>query len=400
MMRSLIRSILVIPIVLLSGAGCTQSSTAPTDSDGSAASPPDGSRPSRDGSVTPSPDLRGVPSPDLAGVPSPDLASPAGGTVGGVPGGVAGPGTTVAGCAIFPGDNPWNVRIDGANVVVIHDYDQGLPLATHLHPDFGDWTTDHYGIPWSTTPAGTTPLPITFNQWPDQSDPGPNGWIDHNAGTTAYPFPQGIKVEGDPGLNAGAGGDQHALVLEQATGGGACTLWEAFACWPVPGPGWICGNGASFDLGSNALRPDGWTSGDAAGLSVFAGLVRLEEVQAGSITHALRVTFNFIQETYIHPATHAVSGHTNGPNDPPMGLRLRLKASFNTAPYSGPTLVILTAMKQYGLIVADIGTDWYFQGDSDDGWIPLIDQLVADFKNVHGSDFEAVSSGTPSNAGL
>ena len=169
----------------------------------------------------------------------------------------------------------------------------------------------------------------------------------------------------------------HVLVIQQ----GSCTLFETWSS-TYSNPGWSCGSGAKFDLSSDALRPDGWTSADAAGLPVLPGLVKVSEVNAGAIKHAMRFTMDSAQQGYIHPATHA-AGKTDA-TLPPMGLRLRLKASFDTSPFSGPTLVILTAMKQYGLILADNGSDWYVSGDSDDGWTALIDQLVWRFDKVLG----------------
>jgi hypothetical protein len=251
-----------------------------------------------------------------------------------------------------------------------------MNVTKHLHPDWGDWSMDHYGIPWQTVPAGQAKVPMTF-MYADQSDPGP------------YPFPSDAKVEG----GAGSGGDMHVLVIDTGT----CTLYETWSS-TYQGPGWSCGSGATFNLMTGALRPDGWTSADAAGLPVLPGLVKVAEVQAGAVSHAIRFTMNSTQQGYIHPATHAA-----GKSDttlPPMGLRLRLKASFDTSSFSGATKVILVALQQYGLILADNGSDWYFGGDSDDAWTPLMDQLVGDFEMVHGSDFEAVESGAISTAGL
>jgi hypothetical protein len=251
-----------------------------------------------------------------------------------------------------------------------------MSASTHLHPDWGDWSTDHYGIPWQTVPGSQPGVPMSF-QNPTQSDPGP------------YPFPQNALVEG----GANSGGDMHVLVVDTGT----CTLYETWSSTYV-GPGWSCGSGAKFDLTSNALRPDGWTSADAAGLPILPGLVRLAEVQAGSIQHALRFTVSKTQQGYIHPATHAA-----GQSDtslPPMGLRMRLKASFDLSPFSGPAKVILVAMQQYGLILADNGSDWYVSGDSDDGWSSLMDSVVQALSQVHGSDFEAVETGPISTAGL
>ena len=286
----------------------------------------------------------------------------------------------IGGCSIFPADNPWNTRIDDTTKFPVNPnwtaYQGTMNLTKHLHPDWGDWSMDHYGIPWQVVPESQAGVPMTF-QYADESDPGP------------YPFPSDAKVEG----GAGSGGDMHVLVVQQ----GKCLLYETFSS-TYSNPGWSCGSGAKFDLGSNALRTDGWTSADAAGLPIFPGLVKLSEVQAGAVKHAIRFTMNSTQQGYIHPATHA-AGSSNT-SLPPMGLRLRLKASFDTSPFTGATLVIHTALKQYGLILADNGSDWYFGGDSDDGWTPLMDQLVGDFGMVHGSDFEAVDTGPISTAGL
>jgi hypothetical protein len=241
---------------------------------------------------------------------------------------------------------------------------------THLHPDWGDWSTDHYGIPWQVVPSSQTPVPVTFD-YADESDPGP------------YPIPASALVEG----GANSGGDMHVLVVEQGT----CTLYETWNSSYV-GPGWHAGSGAIFDLGSNALRMDGWTSADAAGLPVLPGLVKVSEVQAGAIDHALRFTMSKTQQGYIHPATHA-AGSSNT-SLPPMGLRLRLKASVDLSKYSGPALVVLTAMKQYGLLLADNGSNWYVSGDSDDAWTPMMNGILSAFGQITGNDFEVVTTGT------
>jgi hypothetical protein len=241
--------------------------------------------------------------------------------------------------------------------------------AAHLHPDWGGWSADQYGIPWQTVPGGQPQVPMAFD-YTDESDPGP------------YPFPSNAMVEG----GAGSGGDMHVLVIETGT----CTLYETWSSRYV-GPGWQCGSGAKFALGSNALRPDGWTSADAAGLPVFAGLVRVAEVKAGAIEHALRFTMSNTQQAYIHPATHAAGSHDS--SLPPMGLRLRLKASFDLSSFSGAPAVIFTAMKRYGLILADNGGNWFVSGDSDDAWTPLMDSIIQAFSQVHGSDFEVVDTG-------
>jgi hypothetical protein len=311
-----------------------------------------------------------------------DAGGGASGDDGGGGGGavVAGPVPTIGGCPIFPADNPWNTRIDDATKFPVHPqwstYQTTMNLTTHLHPDWGDWSTDHYGIPWQTVPSTQAGVPMTFD-YADQSDMGP------------YPFPADAKIEG----GAGSGGDMHVLVVEMGT----CSLYETWSSKYV-GPGWSCGSGAEFKLSSNALRPDGWTSADAAGLPIFPGLVKVSEVMAGAVNHAIRFTMNSTQQAYIHPAVHAA-----GKSDtslPPMGLRLRLKAGFDTTAFSGATKVVLVAMQQYGIILADNGSDWYISGDSDDAWTPLMDSLVSDLAKVHGSDFEAVDTGPISTAGL
>lgn len=341
-----------------------------------------------------------------------------GSTVGGVPGGVAGVGTTIAGCEIFPNDSPWNVAIDGPDVQVIHTYDSQLPQGTNLHPDWAGYTTDTGGIPFNPVPASQADQDIDFTLYASSSDPGPGGWIGANpvttgsgTGETAYPFFVGMKIEGNPPAGGTAGslsGDQHGLVLQSGTGT-SCTLYEAWNCVVVSAPPFQCANGAVFDLTSNALRPLGDTSADAAGLPIMPGLVKLQEVVTNKlVTHAVRMTFNTTQRGYIAPATHAASSQPLGSAYPPMGLRLRMKASVDTSSYTAASQVIMAGLKKYGMIVADNGSDWYFQGDSDDGWTAmapdgqdtLIDEIVGDFRKITGADFEAVYTGDPVATGL
>ena len=189
------------------------------------------------------------------------------------------------------------------------------------------------------------------------------------------------------------------LYIDTAGVPGNCTLYELYEAQNPKSSSWSAANGAIFHLGSNALRPDGWTSADAAGLPVLPGLVRFDEaVNQKVITHAIRFTMNNSQQAYIHPATHA-AGSSNS-SLPPMGLRLRLKASFDTSKFTGPSLAILTAMKKYGIILADNGSDWYISGESNDGWVPYMDQISSDMGKIHGSDFEVVDTGAVSTAGL
>jgi hypothetical protein len=407
-------ALLVGPLLLaVLGSACGSSNSNASPSDGG---------PSKDGSSSGGSSGGGGDSGALGDdAMSGDDGSPPGEggapTVGGVPGGAAGAGTTVSGCEIFPADNPWNVRIDGAGVQVIHTYDAALPQGTSLHPDFGGYTMDTGGIPYNVVPASQADVQTVFSVSASESDPGPNGWMGGMTptgatGTTDYPFFLGMHIEGNPAPGGTPGslpGDQHAIVLQQGgSAGDPCTSYEAWNCVVSSTLPFQCANGAVFDLTSNMLRPAGWTSADAAGLSILAGLVKLSEVQAGAVTHAIRVTFNNTQNGYIPPATHAASSKPLGSPYPPMGLRLRLMANVPTSSYTQASQTIMAAMKEYGLIVADNGSDWFFQGDSDDGWTvaapdgqdTLINEIVGDFRMLRGSDFEAVYSGAPVGTGL
>ncbi|HYT30334.1 MAG TPA: hypothetical protein VEN82_06120 [Actinomycetota bacterium] len=265
------------------------------------------------------------------------------------------PGT---GCTVFPADNIWNTDISTLPV----NPKSGAWLAsmnagsTNLHPDFGK---PPYGLPFAVVDDTHATVHIKF-QYASESDPGP------------YPFGPDIPIE--------QGSDRHALMINKDT----CVLYELFAAnWNGGSP--KAGSGAIFDLGSNALRTDGWTSADAAGLPIFPGLVRLDEVQAGFIGHAIRFTADLTDCTHIWPARHDAG--TCNPNYPPMGARFRLKSSFSLKGFSRNAKVILKAMKTYGLILADNGSNWYFQGTEDSGWSnSLLDQL----KTVPASQFEAI----------
>jgi hypothetical protein len=217
-------------------------------------------------------------------------------------------------------------------------------------------------------PQAQPDVPITFTAYGSQSDPGP------------YPVPSDAPVEG----GSGSDGDRHVLVLQQ----GDCVLYELYYAFPSGG-GWEAASGAVFDLSSNALRPEGWTSADAAGLPILPGLVKYDEVQSGSINHAIRMTFSGTQKAYLHPATHWASDETSA-SLPPMGLRLRLKASYDISGFSGESRVILEAMKKYGVIVADNGSNWYFTGATDPRWD---DDDLDQLKDVPGGAFEVVDTG-------
>ncbi|GAC1391635.1 MAG: hypothetical protein NVSMB31_09240 [Vulcanimicrobiaceae bacterium] len=295
---------------------------------------------------------------------------------GAVPAGTASPlgppalgsGAQLGGCTIFPADNPWNQDISGLPV----DQNSAAYLASmnagtrSLHPDFGSDPT--YGIPFIIVPASQPPVPVSFD-YASESDPGP------------YPIPANAPLEGGPA----ATGDRHILVLQSGT----CQLYELFSA-SYTNPGWHAGSGARFDLNSDALRPDYWTSADAAGLPILPGLARYDEVQSGVISHALRFTVHATQAGFIHPATHMASISTNSAL-PPMGLRVRLKAAFPLAGFSGNSLVILTALKKYGMFVADNGSDWYISGSTDTRWS---DADLNQMKTVPASAFEVVQAGT------
>jgi hypothetical protein len=270
------------------------------------------------------------------------------------------------GCPLFPASNPLNQEIAHARVDPRSAaYIASIGVSAHLHPDFG--TDPSYGIPYTVVGPGQPKVPVVFDEYGEESNPGP------------YPIPAGAPVEG-----AGEAGDRHVLVLQR----GSCKLYELYGA-QRSGLGWQAGSGAVFDLRSNALRPEGWTSADAAGLPILPLLARYPEVRAGQIDHALRVTVPLTQRGYIHPATHFASDSSNL-DLPPMGLRLRLKASYSLAGFHGESLVILRALKRYGLIVADNGSSWYITGAPDPRWN---DADLEQLKRVPGSAFEAVQSG-------
>jgi len=269
-------------------------------------------------------------------------------------------------CPIFPQNNPLNREIAHAPVDPNSAaYIASIGLTGHLHPDFG--TNPNYGIPYTVVGPRQPKVPIKFTEYGEESNPGP------------YPIPANAPVEG-----AGEEGDRHVLVLQE----GSCKLYELYNAQRASN-GWEASSGAVFGLRSNALRPNGWTSADAAGLPIFPLLVRYPEVQAGQIDHALRVTVQRTQAGFIHPATHFASSSTD-PALPPMGLRLRLKASYSLAGFHGESLIILRALKRYGLIVADNGSSWYITGAPDPRWR---DEDLEQIKRVPGSAFEAVRTG-------
>jgi hypothetical protein len=275
-------------------------------------------------------------------------------------------------CPVFPASSPWNQRVDTLPVAGDSDAIVGsIGVDDHMHADFGSgvWDGGPIGIPITVVGRKTPRSRVSF-EYASESDKGP------------YPIPRGVKIEG--GTNAD--GDRHALLLDKDR----CRLYELFALYPRPGGGWRAGSGAIFDLRSNRLRPAGWTSADAAGLAILPGLARFDEVKRGRIDHALRFTVSRTRRAYVYPARHFASDLTD-PALPPMGLRLRLKASFDTRSFPRQTRIVLQALKRYGMIVADNGSDWYVSGAPDPRWSN--DQLHT-LHRVPGSAFEVVDTHT------
>jgi hypothetical protein len=320
--------------------------------------------------------LRAVPASALAAVLLTAGAGCGHSTMSGQPGVGGNGGSTVvaggSGCPLFTADDAWNIDVSGAAV----DAAQTAKVAAlvgatlKLHPDFGPG----FGIPFNVVPASQPPVPVTFDGYPDESDPGP------------YPFPDVsvARVEGTSDPHT-CDGDCHLLAVQMGT----CMLYEGYACHYANG--WICSNGAVWDLKKKSYgqRPQGWTSVDAAGLPVYAGLARYEEVMAGEITHAIRFTLKCTTDSYIPPATHeAVPGGCDPTKGPPMGLRVRLKADYDGSALAPEAQVFVRAMKKYGMILADNGSNFYFQSEDSPSWSDGINDL----KQVPASAFEAVVS--------
>jgi hypothetical protein len=272
-----------------------------------------------------------------------------------------------AGCQVFPGDNAWNRDISAAPRDPRSDaYVRSIGEGDHVHPDFGSGKYGDYGIPVKAVSKTQKKIPIRYTAYGDESDKGP------------FPIPlTGVHVEG----GSKADGDRHVLVVQKGT----CRLYELYRAFRR-GKGWSAESGAKYDLHSNKQRPAGWTSADAAGLPIFPGLARADEA-AGAIHHALRFTVSTSRKAYVPPARHQ-AGSTDDPNVPPMGQRFRLKASFSLTPFHGQARVILQALKTYGMILADNGSDWYISGTPDRRWN---DDQLDELKTVPGSAFEAVA---------
>jgi hypothetical protein len=272
-------------------------------------------------------------------------------------------------CPIFPLNNPWNERVDtlpvasnSAQIIA------SIGLTTGLHPDFGSGLYDGepIGIPFDVVTHTTSRYRLSF-EYADESDKGP------------YPIPKTVHIEG----GRASTGDRHAILIDKD----ACRLYELYALYPTSG-GWKAGSGAIWNLRSNAVRPAGWTSADAAGLPIFPGLARYDEVARGVIDHALRFTVERTRRAYVYPARHYASS-SDDPSLPPMGLRVRLKASVDISGFPRQARIVLQALKTYGMIVADNGSNWYISGSPNPGWSN--DDLHT-IGRITGSDFEVVDT--------
>ena len=273
-------------------------------------------------------------------------------------------------CGVSPADNVWNHRVDA---LAVHTrsvaYVASIGSAATMRADFGaggwpEGSNSPIGIPVVAVGEGQPLVPILFTAYGDESDPGP------------YPIPGGAPIEGRPD----ADGDRHVLVVA------GCKLYELYRAFPNADGSWSADSSAVYDLSSNALRPAGWTSADAAGLPIYPGLVRYDEVASGRISHAIRFTAPTTQRAYVWPARHFASSSTNA-DLPPMGQRFRLKASFDVSGFPVEVQVILIAMKEYGIILADNGAPWYISGAPDPRWS---NDALHELGRVPGSAFEAV----------
>ncbi len=274
------------------------------------------------------------------------------------------------GCPIFPRENPWNQRVDSLPVAAGSARQiASIGLAARAHADFGAglWNGGPIGIPFDVVSSATPRSRVSF-RYADESD------------RVGYPIPKNVHIEG----GSSAGGDRHAILLDRS----ACRLYELYALSPTPGGGWRAGSGAVWNLRSNALRPAGWTSADAAGLPIFPGLARWDEVERGVIDHALRFTAPHTRRAYVYPARHSASSATDRAL-PPMGLRVRLKASVDISSFPPQARVVLTALRRYGMILADNGSPWYVSGAPSPHWSN--DDLHS-LGRLTGADFEVVDT--------
>lgn len=290
------------------------------------------------------------------------------------PSGPAGEPPSLSGCQVFPADHVWNARVDDLPVhPASSTFVDTIGATATVHPDFGSglWEGAPIGIPYATVGSDQPAVEVSF-YYDDESDPGP------------YPIPPNAPVEGAPPGGIASGGDRHVIVVDVDD----CVLYEVFDAQRRPDGSWDAGSGAVFDLTGYDLRPDGWTSADAAGLPILPGLVRFDEVEAGAIEHALRFTAPRTRAAHVWPARHHASDRT-GVEYPPLGLRFRLRADFDTSGFSQQARVVAEALKRYGMILADNGSAWYLSGAPDDRWD---NDALRDLKQISGSDFEAVDT--------
>jgi hypothetical protein len=287
---------------------------------------------------------------------------------------------TVGKCTVLPQDNAWNIDV---SKLPVHknsaNFINSIGRDGHLHPDFGtEWEGAPIGIPYEVV-DGIKKVTITFNEFADESDPGP------------YPIPKDAAIEGGPNGED----DRHVLVIDESD----CKLYELYRAFPQNDGSWEADSGAVWDLTTNAGRgskvpvpaagKQGWTSADAAGLAIFPGLARYDEiVEKGELLHALRFTVSESQAKWVWPATHYASSNTDS-NLPPMGLRVRMRADYDCSSYSDEVQVLCRGLKRFGMIVADNGSDWYVSGAPDPRWN---DDHLNDFKTIPGSAFEVVDT--------
>lgn len=272
-------------------------------------------------------------------------------------------------CPVFPADNIWNRNIAALPTHAMSaQYMASIGLSAGMHADFGSglWQNEPIGIPFVRVPPGQPMVPIYFTAYGSESDPGP------------YPIPANAPIEGGPNSS----GDRHVLVVDA----GRCKLYETYSSFPNLDGSWNAASGAVWSLNSNALRTNTWTSADAAGLPIYPGLVKYDEVASGVVRHAIRFTAPRTQQAYIWPARHQASDSTD-PNLPPMGLRVRLKANVDLSSYPQPVRVILQGLKDYGMFLADNGSPWYISGAPDPRWD---NNMLHAMDNLNGFDFEAV----------
>jgi hypothetical protein len=284
-----------------------------------------------------------------------------------------GAGASLNGVLLFPADNAWNKDISGSpvdpNSTAIINF---IGSTTTVHPDFGAglYAGSYMGIPYTVVGNSQAKVTVNFNAYGSESDPGP------------MPIPANANIEGYPN----PAGDQHVLVLDNSS----CWLYELYGASTGSGGSWNAGSAAVWDLLNDEQRPWGWTSADAAGLPIFPGLIRYDEVAAGQIKHAIRFTLAKSKAAFVPPATHWAA-NSSDPSAAPMGMRMRLKSSFDVSGFSAKNQVILNALKKYGMIMADNGSSIFISGAPDDRWD---NNDLHSLSTVKASDFEVVSMGT------